>query len=84
MTITCEGVSTTYEAQIMDYMPGDTNNDGFVNRDDVMLLLWHINFPDENIIFVPADFNEDGFVNRDDVMQLLWHINFPEEYPLTK
>ena len=83
VTVTCQGVSATFEVQILDNVPGDITLNRVVDRDDVMQLLWHITFPDQFPIQVPADFNRDGAVNRDDVMQLLWHITFPDQFPLT-
>lgn len=82
VNIACEGLTVTYEVQIVSHLPGDINLDRLVNRDDVMELLWHINFPQQFPVAVPADFTGDGKVNRDDVMHLLWHITFPEMFPL--
>lgn len=76
------GLSATYDVHIVPYIPGDINGDKKVNRDDVILLLWHINFSEEYPITVPADYTSDNKVNRDDVIKLLWHVNFPSEYPL--
>ena len=82
ITISCEGLTVTYEIEIVDCIPGDINLDTSVTRDDVMQLLWHITFPAEFPIETPADFTGDAQVDRDDVMQLLWHITFPSEFPL--
>lgn len=83
VTVTYEGLSVTFDVQIIAYTPGDINLDRVVNRDDVMLLLWHISFPDKFPITVPADFTNDDKINRDDVMLLLWHISFPDKFPLS-
>ena len=83
VTVTCEGLTVVFDAQIVTYIPGDIDLNKTVNRDDVMALLWHITFPDRFSIETPADFTGDGATNRDDVMQLLWHITFPERFPLT-
>ena len=82
VTVTCEGLSLTYDVQVVAYIPGDMDLNKTVDRDDVMRLLWHITFPDRFAIEVPGDLNGDGMVNRDDVMLLLWHIAFPERFPL--
>lgn len=82
VTVTCEGMTVSFEVEIVDFIPGDINLDKTVNRDDVMQLLWHITFPAEFPIETPADFTGDSLVNRDDVMQLLWHITFPGQFPL--
>ena len=83
VTAWAEGLSVSFEVEVLAYIPGDVNNDWFVNRDDVMYLLWYINFPEDYPVSIPVDYTGDGNVNRDDVMHLLWHINFPEDYPLT-
>lgn len=82
LTVTYEGLQTTYRVQVIDHIPGDMDGNRTVDRDDVMQLLWHITFPDIYPLDVPADLTKDGAVDRDDVMQLLWHITFPELYPL--
>lgn len=82
VTITFEGLTVTYDVQIVTAIPGDINGDCQVTREDVMQLLWHITFPAEFPIDTYADFTGDGQVDRDDVMQLLWHITFPAEFPL--
>lgn len=83
VTVTYEGLTATFDVQITAYITGDIDLNGQKDRDDVMLLLWHISFPEKFPISVPADFNNDGELNRDDVMQLLWHISFPDNFPLT-
>ena len=82
VTVTCAGLTVSYDTEIVTCIPGDINLDNLVTREDVMMLLWHIAFPDEFVIEAHADFNADGILNRDDVMQLLWHIAFPAEFPL--
>ena len=82
VTVTFGNISVSYDVQVVEHIPGDINKDIKVNRDDVVLLLWHINFPTEYPIDVPADFTKDGITNRDDVVKLLWHVNFPSEFPL--
>ena len=82
VTVTHSGLKTTFAVEVRAYREGDIDQNRVVDRDDVMLLLWHISFPKEFPITIPADFNQDGAVNRDDVMQLLWHITFPEQFPL--
>ena len=83
MTVTCQGVTTTFAVTVLDDIPGDMDRNRKVDRDDVMQLLRHITFPDRFPIQVPADFNGDGKVDRDDVMGLLRHITFPDRFPLT-
>ena len=82
VTVTYQEQSATYPVHIVPYIPGDINEDKKVNRDDVIKLLWHINFPGEHPIAVPADYTSDNKVNRDDVIKILWHVNFPYEYSL--
>lgn len=82
LNVICEGLTVSYDVEVVTHLPGDINLDNAVNRDDVMELLWHINFPQQFPIVVSADFTGDGKINRDDVMHLLWHITFPEMFPL--
>jgi len=63
-------------------MIGDLNNDGYVNDEDVILLLWHTLLPDLYPIQGDADFNADSSVNDEDVIYLLWHTLLPDLYPL--
>ena len=63
-------------------IPGDMDDSGTVDVDDVLALLWHVLFPEEYPISVDADFDANGTVDVDDVLALLWHVLFPEEYPL--
>lgn len=62
--------------------PGDLNGDSQVNNEDVVFLLWHTLFPEENPISGNADFTGNGAVNNDDVVKLLWYTLFPEDNPL--
>lgn len=63
-------------------IPGDMDDSGTVDVDDVLALLWHVLFPEEYPISVDADFDANGTVDVDDVLALLWHVLFPDEYPL--
>jgi len=63
-------------------IPGDFNEDGEVNNDDVLKLLWHTLFPEDYALTLSGDINKDGEVNNEDVQILLWHTLFPEEKPL--
>ena len=82
VTVTYEGYTVTFDVQIVDYIPGDINLDGKVNRDDVIQLLWHVSFPEKFPVAIPVDYTLDGKVNRDDVIKLLWHVSFPDKFPL--
>ena len=83
LLVTYNEETTTYTVTIIDPIaPGDTNQDGNVNNDDVVYLMWHGLFPDQYPLEVEADFSADGEVNNDDVVYLMWHVLFPENYPL--
>ena len=82
VTVTYQGFATGYTVQVLDCIPGDIDLNLTVDKEDVMLLLWHISFPDMFPIDAPADFTGDGMVDKADVMQLLWHISFPDMFPL--
>lgn len=82
VTVTYQGFATGYTVQVLDCIPGDIDLNLTVDKEDVMLLLWHISFPDMFPIDAPADFTGDGLVDKADVMQLLWHISFPDMFSL--
>ena len=82
VTVTYQGLSTSYLVQVLEYLPGDIDLNLVVDKEDVMQLLWHISFPDMFPIEVPADFTGDGVLDKEDVMQLLWHVSFPDMFPL--
>lgn len=51
-------------------LPGDANDDGIVNDDDLLIVLF--NFGDFGI-GVPGDLNNDGIVNDDDLLIVLFN-----------
>lgn len=61
---------------------GNLDDDGDVDVDDVLTLLWNVLFPEDYPIKAEADFDGNGTVDVDDVLALLWYVLFPEEYPL--
>ena len=61
---------------------GDLTGDNTVTNEDVLALLWHTLFPEQNPITTNADFTGDGKISNEDVLKLLWHALFPEENPL--
>lgn len=61
---------------------GDINADSMINKDDAILLLRHVVFPDDYPISIFGDINKDGLVNKDDAIYLLRHVVFPDDYPL--
>lgn len=63
-------------------VPGDLNSDDKTDNDDVLLLLWHTLFPEQNLLPVSGDLNGDGKADNDDVLLLLWHTLFPDQNPL--
>ncbi len=82
ITYTCSDCSAIKTEEI-DFIPGDIDTNGVVNRDDVIALLLHVSMPTAFPISIPADFNGDGAVTRDDVIQLLLHVSMPDTFPLT-
>lgn len=67
---------------VPETVPGDYSGDSTATNEDVVLLLWHTLFPEENPIDGNGDLNGDGNVTNEDVVLLLWHTLFPEENPL--
>ena len=74
--------SVTKDIQL--YIPGDVDNNGIVNTDDAIYLLYNVMFGDEDYpMNQDCDFDGNGTVNTDDAIYLLYHVMFGEEdYPL--
>lgn len=66
-------------------VPGDLNEDGTVDTQDAIYLLFHAFFPE--LYPVPAgmavDFTKDGSVTVEDAIYLLFHSFFPDLYPIS-
>ncbi len=81
-----EGICSVCGAADPEYVPpyilGDYDNNGTVNNDDVVQLLWFSLFPEDYTITGNGDLNHDDQITNDDVVLLLWHTLFPEDYPL--
>lgn len=81
-----DGICTRCQAEDPDYVPeliaGDINGDGVSTNDDVIVLLWHVLFPEDNPVNMRVDFDGDGVATNNDVIKLMWHVLFPEENPL--
>lgn len=60
----------------------DIDANGAITKDDAILLLRHVVFPEDYPISVNGDINKDGTINKDDAIYLLRHVVFPEDYPL--
>ncbi len=63
-------------------LPGDLDENGEVDLDDAIYLLYHVNFSSKYPLSQSADFNSDGNTDLDDAIYLLYHVNFPNKYPL--
>lgn len=69
---------------VKDYLIGDVNDDGAVDTDDSIYLLYHTLFGDSSYpVNQDCDFNGDGAVDTDDAIYLLYHTLFGDSmYPL--
>lgn len=76
------GICIYCQAADPDFIKGDLNGDGRVSNNDVVLLLWHILFPEDHPLDSSGDMNGDSRVSNIDVVLLLWHALFPENFPL--
>ncbi len=63
---------------------GDVDDNGKVDLDDAIYLLYHVNFPDVYKVNQTTDFDSSGASDLDDAIYLLYHVNFPTVYPLGK
>ncbi len=70
------------DAEVVDYLPGDVNNDGKLNNQDAIHLLKHVMNSAQYTINQSGDMNGDGKVNNQDAIYLLKHILNPSFYPL--
>ena len=79
----CQGDATyTAKFALLDYVPGDCNNDGRISDQDAIYLLRYVYFPDRYPIKGSVDYNKDGAITDQDAIYLLRHVYFPERYPL--
>jgi len=65
-----------------DGIPGDLDNNGVVDEDDVIYLLQHLLMPGEFVVNQPVDYDHSGTVDEVDVIYLLQHLLMPEYFPL--
>lgn len=81
-----EGVTANvyyYDPDAADYILGDVNDDGKVNDQDAIYLLFNATFGDEYYpLNQDGDFNGDGEVNDQDAIYLLFYCFYPDLYPL--
>ena len=86
-TYTCCVCGYSYIGDYVDalpYVPGDANNDGFVDGNDAIHLLYYTLFGDALYpLNQPADFDGNGVVDGNDAIYLLYYTLFGETvYPL--
>ena len=86
-THTCANCGDSYMDSYTDplpYVPGDANNDGFVDGNDAIHLLYYTLFGDALYpLNQPADFDGNGVVDGNDAIYLLYYTLFGETvYPL--
>ena len=62
---------------------GDLDENGEVDLNDAIYLLYYVNFPANYPINQSVDFNNDGNSDLNDAIYLLYHVNFPANYPLS-
>ena len=61
---------------------GDVSGDDVLNNEDVVLLMWHVLYPELYPTDIAVDYDGDGVMTNNDVVVLMWYILFPELYPL--
>lgn len=65
------------------YVIGDLDENGTVDMDDAIYLLFAVNFPSSYLVNQPVDYDKSGTEDMDDAIYLLFAVNFPSSYPLT-
>ena len=63
-------------------VPGDLDDNGVVDNDDLVYLLMYTFFPDEYPVNQDCDFDKSGEIDNDDLVYLLMYTFFPDEYPI--
>lgn len=61
---------------------GDLNGDGYVDSDDAIFLMNHVNDPDNYKIDQECDFKKDGQIDSGDAVYLLYHTLLPDRFPI--
>ena len=85
MDVAAASVTVTIQEREVEEVLGDFDDNGYVDNEDVIYLLWHYLYPEDySIGDAFADFNHDGNVDNEDVISLLWFYLYPEEYPLVR
>ena len=63
--------------------PGDLDENGAVDEDDVIYLLQHLLMPQDFAVNQSVDYDKSNVVDEDDVIYLLQHLLMPGEFPLS-
>ena len=87
VTVTYKELTVTFTVKILEgpaHLKGDVDQNGSVDSDDAIYLLFHTLFGEAQYpIFQPANFDGVGGVDSDDAIYLLFHTLFGEaQYPL--
>ena len=87
VTVSYEGKTAYFTVEVVSgYIPGDVNDDGIVNMQDVIILQRYMarwpDYPESSINMLAADVNADGVVNMQDVVILQRHVARWPEYAI--
>lgn len=61
--------------EVTTYLPGDINDDGVVNKKDVLRLFKYLNGENVEVVTAALDVNGDKVVNKKDVLRLFKYTN---------
>jgi len=72
-------------AEMIEYLPGDINDDSMVDIDDALLLFQNSILPETYPVDYPCiiDFTKDGKVDIDDALLLFQYSILPDVYPIS-
>ncbi|MBE6713127.1 MAG: hypothetical protein E7580_06365 [Ruminococcaceae bacterium] len=75
-------LATPFSLRVRAAVLGDTDENGKLDIEDAVYLLFNTNFPSTYPVSQATDFNADGATDVKDAIDLLYHVLFPERYDL--
>jgi hypothetical protein len=67
---------------VLNYTPGDLDDNDVVNEKDALYLLMQVLLPEHFTLNQKVDFDGSGTIDEDDAIYLLQHVLLPDMFPL--